>query len=168
MRKFILIGGAFVFIGSFNSVNAEQVKTLEQLTPLNKCKINGEWVLQKELCVDLETSPEAYKRKSGTLGVDYSNPDSSGQNDKVVPLDASVVSKSNSQEKCVTFGQRTGFANKCKEVNKIYGKSDGYDEAGKILDYSSIYYEIGRPRTQRVSGYTRADGTYVNPYYRSR
>lgn len=168
MGKIILIGGALVIISTFSFADVGQANALEQLTPLNKCKINGEWVLQKEPCNDPQTNFEVYKRESGTLGVDHSKPDLSGQNDKVVPLNSSVIDRSISQEKCVGFGQRTGFANKCKEVNKIYGKSDGYDDAGRDLDYSSGYYQFGQPRTQRVSGYTRSDGTYVRPYLRRR
>lgn len=34
--------------------------------------------------------------------------------------------------------------------------------------YGVISTTTGRPRTQYVSGYTRKDGTYVRPYYRSK
>jgi hypothetical protein len=33
--------------------------------------------------------------------------------------------------------------------------------------YGSISETTGLPRTEYVSGYTRSDGTYVDPYYRS-
>ena len=42
MGKIILIGGALVIISTFSFADVGQANALEQITPLNKCKINGE------------------------------------------------------------------------------------------------------------------------------
>ncbi|MER8950713.1 hypothetical protein [Mesorhizobium sp. M0959] len=39
---------------------------------------------------------------------------------------------------------------------------------GKATGYGAISDVTGNPRTTRVSGYTKANGTRVAPYYRSR
>ncbi|TIL46135.1 hypothetical protein [Mesorhizobium sp.] len=44
-------------------------------------------------------------------------------------------------------------------VEKSHGAATGYGAISKVT---------GNPRTTRVSGYTKANGTRVAPYYRSR
>jgi hypothetical protein len=48
-----------------------------------------------------------------------------------------------------------------------YSPSTGSGYSAPGSGYGQISTETGRPRDQYVSGYTRSDGTYVQPYYRS-
>ncbi|TPK41264.1 hypothetical protein FJ492_19875 [Mesorhizobium sp. B2-5-4] len=42
------------------------------------------------------------------------------------------------------------------------------DQGGTATGYGAISDITGNPRTTHVSGYTKANGTRVEPYYRSR
>ena len=60
--------------------------------------------------------------------------------------------------------QATNLLSAAPPAQKLFGK--GCAENGSC--YGDISTLTGRPKTVRVKGYTRKDGTYVRGYYRSK
>ncbi|MPW43377.1 hypothetical protein [Acinetobacter guerrae] len=159
LKRSSLLAFLALILGS--TVNADPLGSSTSISTnsLFQCKINGELVLQKNPCEGNLVSSNVVNRKSGTLGNDESRP-------LITPHDNN--SNSSNLGKCISSGQNSGFTNKCKDQKIIHAKSKGYDEAGRVDDYSSLLYLSSPNGRVHVSGYTRSDGTYVRPHTRSR
>lgn len=87
--------------------------------------------------------------------------------------------KNNTQQKvaCVNYASESNFkksleGRECLDNGANSGDYKGYSSgySGSSLGsyHSGSSYSSSRIKNQRVSGYTRKDGTYVKPYNRSR
>lgn len=55
-------------------------------------------------------------------------------------------------------------------ISAALGNIGVYDSGSSYYDngYDNSYDSITRPKTERVNGYLKKNGTYVEPYYRSK
>lgn len=68
MGKIILIGGALVIISTFSFADVGQANALEQITPLNKCKINGELVPYRKSLVMIRKQILKFIKRKWDIG----------------------------------------------------------------------------------------------------
>jgi hypothetical protein len=70
---------------------------------------------------------------------------------------------------CLSPSGDTYYGSSSSSFNSYssYPSYSSYSSSSSYGGYGAISETTGLPRTNYVSSYTRSDGTYVSPYYRS-